>query len=63
MMRALGIESNGSHARYMSQLQDVNDAFIMRIAEKLGLNADGEPNIARVLIANEFEHFGPKLPR
>lgn len=63
MMRALGVEGNGSRIRYMSQLQEVNDAFIMKIAEKLGLNSAGEPRIARVLIANEFEHFGPRIDR
>ncbi len=59
MMRATGIEPRGSYDRYFSQLMEVNDAFIKRVARQLGLSTDSvSPNELRSLLATEFEYYG-----
>lgn len=60
VMQALGIEPRGSFDRYYSQLLEVDDAFITRMAQTLGITTDQPPNIIRHLLAAEFETFGSR---
>lgn len=60
VMRAVGIQPGGTHDSYFQQLKNVDDGFINRLTQKLGLNEDIaiNPDTARLLLANEFEAFG-----
>lgn len=63
MMRAVGIEPRGSYDRYYSQLKEIDDAFIKRIAQKLEINEGAvvSPDALRSLLATEFEAFGTNV--